>query len=351
MKFLKKRLDMKVGRPPGDLNFIGEEERWHTNINLYIYDDKEFKSFEVRSISDLHNITSDKINWIDIEGFEDIGLIKSIGKYFEVDEMVIEDILNSEHPPKYEEGMDYIYFILKSFTDFKTEFIANQVTVMLKNNIVLSFQEKRSHLLPPKIERIKNANGRARRKKADYLFFVLLDAFIDSYYIYFEKIREEIVKLDNIIINDTTKNHINKIYELKNKLTSTRKYLFPLKTAIAEFFSFEPTSIEHDNYKFFNDCKDHINELLEYYHYFGELTNNLISLNENNLNNNTNRIMKVLTIIATIFIPLTFIAGIYGMNFKFMPELEWNYGYYFALSIMVLIGILILLIMKRKKWI
>jgi magnesium transporter len=183
------------------------------------------------------------------------------------------------------------------------------------------------------------------------LFFVLLDTFIDSYYYYFEHLREQIGELDTEILRDTNENHIQKIYDLKNELTSIRKNLFPLKTSIQELLTDDSDLIEEDNFKYFNDCKDHINELIEYYNSFGEMINNLVTLNENNLNNNTNKVMKLLTIIATIFIPLTFIAGIYGMNFQFMPELEWRYGYFIALSLMVLTGVVILLIMKRKKWI
>ena len=266
MKFFKRPLDSKVGRPPGDLSFYDEVQKGKTNITMFSYDSKNFKAADVVSIQDLHNIDDKNVNWIDIEGFGDVGMIKAIGKYFEIHEMVIEDILNIEHPPKYEEGSDYIYFILKSYTNSTKDMKANHTTILLKGNVVLSFQENRSHLLPPKIERIKNANGRARLKNADYLFFVLLDAFIDSYYSFFEKMREDIIDLDNTIITNPNENHINKIYNLRNRLTSTRKNLFPLKTAIAEFFSFEPTLVEQDNYKFFNDCKDHINELLEYYH-------------------------------------------------------------------------------------
>ena len=191
----------------------------------------------------------------------------------------------------------------------------------------------------PKIDRIQNAKGRARTKNADYLFFVLLDSFIDSYYTYFESLREETHRLDEKILLESSKNHIEEIYNLKNKLTDVRKNLFPLKTAINELLTDESELIAEDNFKYFNDCKDHVNELTEYYNSFGEIISNLIILNENNLNSSTNKIMKLLTIISTIFIPLTFVAGIYGMNFSHMPELEWEYGYFFTISVMIIIGL------------
>lgn len=173
---------------------------------------------------------------------------------------------------------------------------------------------------------------------------------MDSYYTFFENLREEINELEDTLLIEIHKNHIEDIYELKNKLTSVRKNLFPLKTAINDLMSDGSELIEDDNLKYFNDSKDHINEFIEYYNSFSEMITNLVSLNENILANNTNRVMKVLTIIATVFIPLTFIAGIYGMNFTNMPELEWQHGYYSALILMFVIGIGIVGLMKWKKW-
>lgn len=352
MKIFVKKLNTKVGRPAGDLTYYGEELRRETSIRLIQYNKNDYKENEIKQSSELNNITStDKQTWIDIEGFEDDKKIKEICKIFDIHDLVIEDIFNTNHIPKYEEGEDYLLFVLKSFSENGNETKSSHVTLIFKKNLVISFQEEPNLILQSKIERIRNSKGRARDKETDYLFFVLLDTFIDTYYTYFENLREETNNLDAKILLETSQNHIEDIYNLKNKLTDVRKNLFPLKTAINELLTDESELISDLNFKYFNDCKDHINELIEFYQSFGEIINSLISLNENNLNNSTNKIMKVLTIISTIFIPLTFIAGIYGMNFTNVPELEWQYGYYFTLGLMLIVGISILGILRWKKWI
>ncbi|MCB0744664.1 MAG: magnesium/cobalt transporter CorA, partial [Ignavibacteriae bacterium] len=243
---------------------------------------------------------------------------------------------------------DYLAMIVKSF-DEQNE-IPNHNCIILKENLLISIIENENNLLPAKVERIKNVKARKKKKKADYLFFTLLDTFIDSYYRYFESIREELFDLENTILYQRSENHIDLIYKLNHKLTAIRKNLFPLKTAIAELIKSDTKLIDKKNYSFFNDCKDHVNELIEYYNSFTDMLQSLVNLNENNIVNNTNKVMKILTIIATIFIPLTFVAGIYGMNFKNMPELEWEYGYQFAIGLMIFIGMVILGFMKKKNW-
>jgi magnesium transporter len=351
MKVFSRKLNRKVGRPAGDLSYYGEDTRRSTKIRTIQYNNDEYEDEVIDDLAGLEKLDlSGKITWIDIEGFEDAEKIKEIARFFNIHDLVVEDTFNTDHIPKYEEGEDYLLFVLKSFSETDTIITSSQVTILLKQNLVISFQEEPNSIILPKIERIKNSKGRSRSKKADYLYFVLLDAFIDSYYTYFESMREETIRLDEKILLETSTNHIEKIYNLKNKLTDIRKNLFPLKSAINELLADESELIEEDNFRYFNDCKDHINELTEFYNSFGEIINNLIILNENNLNSSTNKIMKLLTIISTIFIPLTFIAGLYGMNFSHMPELEWKYGYFFALSLMALIGFIIVGIMKHKKW-
>ncbi len=351
MKIFKKKLNHRVGRAPGEFTYYGEEKRKETTIRVIQYNNDEFSEIIINDESEIGDIhENSKITWIDIEGFSNINMITSICKTFDVHDLVVEDALNTDHIPKYEEGEEYLIFALKNFKEETYIIKDTQVTLLMKEKLVISFQEESSSIIPPKVERIKVGKGRARRKGSDYLFFVLIDSFLDSYYTFFENLREEINKIDNILLIETHKNHIEDIYDLKNKLTSVRKNLFPLKTAINDLMTDESELIEEDNLKYFNDSKDHINEFIEYYNSFSEMINNLISLNENNLANNTNRVMKVLTIIATVFIPLTFIAGIYGMNFSNMPELQWQHGYYFALIFMFVIGVAIVGLMKWKKW-
>lgn len=351
MKIFKKKLNQSVGRAPGEFTYYGEEERKETTIRVIQYNNEEFDQRILSGKDQIKDIyENNKVTWIDIEGFSNLDMITSICKTFEVHDLLVEDALNTDHIPKYEEGEEYLVFSLKNFREEGKNIKDTHVTLLMKKKLVISFQEESSSIIPPKVERIKAGKGRARRKGSDYLFFVLIDSFLDSYYTFFENLREEINEIDDMLFVARHKNHIEDIYDLKNKLTSVRKNLFPLKIAINELMTDESELIEDENLKYFNDSKDHINELIEYYNSFAEMINNLVSLNENNIANNTNRVMKVLTIIATVFIPLTFIAGIYGMNFSNMPELNWQYGYYYALFFMFVIGIVIVGLMKWKKW-
>lgn len=351
MKIFKKKLNQSVGRAPGEFTYYGEEERKETTIRVIQYNNEEFDQRILSGKDQIKDIyENNKVTWIDIEGFSNLDMITSICKTFEVHDLLVEDALNTDHIPKYEEGEEYLVFSLKNFREEGKNIKDTHVTLLMKKKLVISFQEESSSIIPPKVERIKAGKGRARRKGSDYLFFVLIDSFLDSYYTFFENLREEINEIDDMLLVARHKNHIEDIYDLKNKLTSVRKNLFPLKIAINELMTDESELIEDENLKYFNDSKDHINELIEYYNSFAEMINNLVSLNENNIANNTNRVMKVLTIIATVFIPLTFIAGIYGMNFSNMPELNWQYGYYYALFFMFVIGLAIVGLMKWKKW-
>ena len=343
------KLTRKIGMPPGEIIYIGNADPEKTKIKLYKYDKVSFFENDLTKLENIDEIRDlNKINWLNITGFEKIEQIKNLSKIINVSELLLEDALHSDHIPKYEEGNDYLAIIVKNFKEESTEPSNN--CIILKDGLVVSLMENPTDIIKTKIERIKNGTARARNKKADYLFYTLLDSCIDSYYMYFENIREELFDLESLILHKRNENHINKIYELNAKFKTIRKNLFPLKTAIVDLIESEINLLEKSNYHFFNDCKDHVNELIEYYNSFSDNIQSLINLNENNIVNNTNKVIKILTIIATIFIPLTFIAGIYGMNFKYMPELEWEFGYYFILGIMLAIGVGILLVIKYKKW-
>jgi len=348
MNKLYKKLTHKIGLPPGEVVYVGKSDPLKTNITLYKYNKTDFSEEEITNVNDIKLEKENTVNWINITGFENIGSINDICKQLEVNDLLIEDAVNTSHIPKFEEGDDYLSIIIKSFDE--NDDTPNHNCIILKDSIIISLLENPGNLLPQKIERIKNGKSRARNKKGDYLFYTLLDTFLDSYYRYFENIREELFDLENIILKERDENHIDSIYKINHKLTAIRKNLFPLKIALLDLYKNEIKLFEKSTLQFLNDCKDHVNELIEYYNSFTEMIQSMINLNDNNIANNTNKVMKILTIIATIFIPLTFVAGIYGMNFKYMPELNWKFGYFLILFFMFLIAALILLFMKKKNW-
>ena len=350
MDFLKKKLDRKIGLPPGEISYTSTEQAEETEIVYRKYNKEEFSEIKV---DDLDTLKTDDnfVNWIEITGFKDLDLIKKVGLHFNIHTMLLEDTLNVGHIPKYEEHEDYNVFITKAFHQHQdNNLIQNHICIISVGKTILVFSEFKSNFLDQKIERIKQAKGKARFKGSDYLFFVLLDAYVDSYYFFFDEIRDRLDHLEDKLLLNTSDNIINEIHDVKKELSSIRKNLIPLKECLNVIIKDEPEFISEKNIIYFKDIYDHVNDLIEHYNTFTEFNKSLVVLNDTNLNSNANKVMKVLTIIATIFIPLTFIAGLYGMNFKYMPELEFEYGYPVALGAMGIIGIIMFLYMKKKKW-
>jgi magnesium transporter len=347
-----KKLTIKIGSPPGSLDYIGDSEKLETTIKFRAYNQDNFIE---ENISDpvriKESLKEDYVNWIEVTGLQDLNSISEIGKQFNIHPMLLEDVLNTQHLPKYEEEENYSAIILKAFLDDgKGNFLKNHISLLLTNNTIIQFQDLEHDLLKAKIERIKQSKGRARKLKVDYLYYVLLDAFIDSYYVFFTNMNEKSSELEERLLSKGVGNLMEEIHSLKTELNDIRKNLFPLRDTITNLIEDEPGFINKKNIIFFNDLKDHLNQLVEFYLHYNENIKALVDLNSAILSNNLNAVMKTLTIIATIFIPLTFIAGIYGMNFEFIPELSWRWGYFLIWGIMIFVTVGMILFFKRKNW-
>ncbi|MBL1214592.1 MAG: magnesium/cobalt transporter CorA [Ignavibacteriae bacterium] len=349
---IKKILSHKVGNAPGSLEYVGESKISKAQIVLRSYSERDFNEENIEDAKTIKNkIIEDRVNWIECTGLNDTQTIHEIGSAFDVHSMLLEDILNTQHLPKFEESESYNAIIIKAFVpDAEGNFRRNHICLVQSGNTVIHFQDFETEILKNKIERIKQSKGRARKLNSDYLFYILLDAFVDTYYLIFADINERISELEEQLLESAGDNLMEDIHSLKRELNSIRKNLFPLGEALNNIINDEHQFIAEDNLIFFRDIKDHVNQLVEFYVMYNENIKALVDLNNSNLNNNINAVMKTLTIIATIFIPLTFIAGLYGMNFNYMPELQWQYGYFGALGVMVIVGGLMVLYMKRKKW-
>ncbi len=347
-----KNKNEKVGRPPGEISYIGDSSYEGFNLVQRRYDPERFTEDTLGESEQLQPGEGYKVNWIEFSGFKNIKKIKELAEYFNIHPMLLEDVVNTYHLPKYEEGDDYIAVILKSYVSGSNDKLSdsNSICIILKAGTVIDLHESPHSLLDPKIERIKQAKGKARVKDADYLFYVLLDAYIDTYYLMFDDIQNRILDLEDELLAGVYTNRIEDIHNIQNELTGFRKFLLPLKEAISILIKEESDLIHEENLVYFNDLKDHLNQLVEYYFSYTDMIKSLIDLNNSNINNNINQVMKVLTIIATIFIPLTFIAGIYGMNFENMPELKYEYGYPLIMAVMVVLGVSMFIYMKIKKW-
>jgi magnesium transporter len=340
----------KVGKPPGVIEYVGNNSSTESKLIYRCYDQSDFKENELNKPTEFVE-DPEKVNWVDFCCLADVEnsseLLKNIGAH----PMFIEDVLNTNHLPKYESDQKFVALLLKAFTKTNaTELKKNSVCVLLSKDTVINLYDYEHNVLSAKVERIKQGKGRARTKKADYLFYVILDAYLDTFYLKFDELREAINELEDLILAETHENKIEQIHNLKNELASIRRIIFPLKEAIVSLIKDEPDFIEDENMIYFNDLLDHMNQFSEYYQNYNEQIKSLVDLNNSNLNNNINQVMKVLTIIATIFIPLTFIAGIYGMNFENMPELKSDYGYFVTWAVMIVTTIGMIIYMRRKKW-
>ena len=352
LKQIRKKLSSKIGLPPGSLDYIGNSDQLETTIKFRAYNQDNFIEEIVSNPSSIKDLVKGKyVNWVEVTGLRNLDSIGELGKQFGLHPMLLEDVLNTEHLPKYEEEENYSAIILKAYSpNNQSSFKRNHICLVLTDNTIIQFQDFESDILKNKIERMKQSRGRARKLKADYLFYVLIDAFIDTYYLFFTNINEKISQLEERLLSSAGENLMEEIHSLKIELNNIRKNLFPLRETIIDLIKGEPEYVSEKNLIFFNDLRDHLNQLVEFYLLYNENIKALVDLNNSNQNNNLNSVMKTLTIIATIFIPLTFIAGIYGMNFEYMPELGWRGAYFIVWGVMVAVTVGMLFFFRKKKW-
>ncbi len=349
----KKILSKKVGQPPGTLTYTGEEPYEKHPVNLIKYNKQESTPFDSENLNEIFSqIEPDKVNWININNLHDVSIIEQLGVKFDLHNLVLEDVLNTEHLPKIENFDDYIFFTLKMLVvNSEDKHIEHEhLSFIIGKNYILSFQEKKGDIFNLIRERIFEGKGKARIRKSDFLFYLLIDKIVDNYFVVIENIREKIENLEDELINNPSGNLINEIHAQKKQLVFIQKSIFPLREALHRLMKEESKLIHKTTLTYLNDVYDHVLHLIEVYNSSREMTKSLIDLNLSNMNTNMNNVMKTLTVVASIFIPLTFLAGIYGMNFEYMPELKLQWAYPVLLIIMVVIGLGMFVYMKRKKW-
>jgi len=334
-----------VPRPPSDSKVI---------LELIAYNKTVYEKYDNLSAEELlQKIRPDRVNWINMDGLEDKHTIKAIQEHFNLHALLIEDILDDQRP-KAEEYDDYLFFTLKMLYRIKQGTIEyEQISFVLGHNYLVSFQEKEGDLFDQFRERIRLDQGRVRKKGADYLLYRLIDIIVDNYYTVLDSIGERIE-----IIEDSFSHHLRekqeytfqRIQRIKKELIYLRKAVYPLRDALSNLLKEESSFIEEENFRYFSDIYDHVIHLTDSIDTYKDLTSGLMDLYINTQNTQLNQVIKVLTIISTIFIPLTFIVGVYGMNFDYMPELRWHYGYGLVWGIMILLSLVMLSYFKIKKW-
>ncbi|MDD5456301.1 MAG: magnesium/cobalt transporter CorA [Candidatus Margulisbacteria bacterium] len=326
----------------------------YVKITLFSYSEDKFEEKELKEVREYLDYKEKKsISWINIDGVHDHKIIKDVEEMLGLHPLVIEDLTNTSQRPKYEDFGDYIFILLKMLEDNKerNEIDIEQVSLIITKDLVVSFQEdKEGDVFECIRDRIRNNRGKIRALKADYLAYSLIDAIVDYCFSILEKIGETIEEMETDIIKDPDIKTIESIHKLKREITYLRRSIWPLRDVINEFLREESSIVSESSKVFIRDVYNHTVQLIDIIETCRDMVTVLLDIYVTSINNKLNEIMKVLAVIATIFMPLSFIASLYGMNFKYMPELGWHFGYPMALTIMAVIFISMLVYFKTKKW-
>jgi magnesium transporter len=350
---LKKR-SAKAGLPPGTLVHVGTEKVAESRMRILDYDENFVRENKEATLSECLTLRdSETVTWIDIEGLRDIPLLESLGSCYGLHPLILEDILNTDQRPKADDMESYIYVVIKmlDFDPASLEIVSEQVSIVLGRNYVISLQEGREgDLFEPLRERIRGGKGRLRKMGPDFLAYSLLDTIIDHYFLILEKFAERIEGLEEDLIQDPRPEILNQIHHLKREMIFLRKSAWPLREVVNILEKSDSPLIRPATKIFLRDIYDHAIHIIDSIETYREMLSSMLDIYLSSVSNRMNQVMKVLTVIATIFMPLTFLAGIYGMNFKFMPELAWPWGYPLVLVIMLGVGAVMVYFFKKKNW-
>lgn len=342
----------KIGLPPGILIHVGERMTEHVKINIINYDKDRFNITENAEPEDCHVChEGESITWIHVNGLHDTKMLESIGSRYRLHPLIMEDILNTDQRPKTEEYEDCIFTVLKSFRNGDDGIWCEQISIVMAANFVISFQESDEDIFAPVIKRIQNKVGRIRKAGSDYLAYALIDTIIDHYFAVTEAIEDEIELIEETLMTDLSMKIPESIQELKRKIIFIRKAVLPIRELTYRLERSESEFINDSTRLYLRDLYDHVIRITEHIDGFQEMAKSLMDLYHSSVSSRMNEIMKVLTIISTVFIPLSFIAGVYGMNFKYMPELEFKWGYPVIWILIISVVTVMLVFFRKKKWI
>ena len=347
-----KPITKKVGLPPGTILHIGSTRSEKVKIRMLRYSSEHWDEKEFDKVDELLENQSipDKC-WIHVSGIHVVSMIEKIGAAFHIHSLVLEDIVNTNQRPKMEDNKEYLYIIVKMIHCYENKNIDfEQVSLIVGSNYILSFQENDNDTFEKIRERLKSTTGKIRSKGVDYLAYALLDCIVDNYYVALEYLGDKIEVLENKIIVHPQPKVIKEIHTLKNEMLFVRKAVWPLREIINALSRGDSVLFTKDTLMYIRDVYDHMIQVIDSIEMYRDMVTGMLDLYLSNVSFKTNEIMKVLTIIATIFIPLTFIVGLYGMNFKYMPELEWKWGYPAILIIMTVISGCMIVYFRKKKW-
>ena len=349
-----KKRSRKTGLPPGSLVYTGDKSATQdARITLIDFDEHHVLEKNVDKIEECLPFThADTVTWINVGSVQVPGVLETFGSVLGFHPLMLEDILHTDQRPKYEDYGDYIFFVLKmlDFDASKNEMTIEQLSLVLGANYLISFQELPGDAFDPLRERIRSSVGRIRKSRPDYTAYSLIDTVVDRYFDVLDKIGDKIESVETILAGNPKPDTLRMIHELRRELIFLRKAVSPLREVIAAMQRSESPLIHESTELFLRDLHDHVIRVSDSIDTYRDMLTSMQDVYLSSISNRTNEIMKVLTLFSSIFLPLTFITGIFGMNFRNFPELEWHYGLQGTIGLMVLMGVGMFVIFKYKKW-
>lgn len=343
----------KAGLPPGSFVGVDDSHGANTSIRLFEYGPDHVHERRLSSIDEFSALSEgcERV-WIDIDGLNNDGTMLAVGERYELHPLLMEDVLNTDHRPKMEEYQDTLFIVAKMLSmDEETGGIhTEQICFVLRQGLVISFQERPGDVLEPVRERLRQGMGRVRRAGTDYLVYALLDVIVDNYFLIVEALGQRIEALERKVMLKPGNEDLLTIQELRSLLISVNRYVTPTRELAGRLNTLQSPLIDKSTRRYINDLQDHTVYIAETINTDREILTSLENTYHAMQNMRMGQVMKLLTVISTIFIPLTFIVGVYGMNFKYMPELEWRHGYFLVMGLMAIIVLLMLVWFRRKRW-
>ena len=343
----------KLGFPPGSLIFIGEQKTDSVVLAVSNYDEERFEEKQAATIEDCLSYRDlPSTTWIHVRGLHNPDIIESLGQRYGIHHLFLEDILNTAQRPKMEDLEDGLFIVIKAFTIIEDDetTAAEQISFILGKNYVISLQEGNADIFEPVRSRLRGSRGRIRGMGPDYLLYALMDTVVDHYFSVLEVLGERIEVLEDELLTDHAQETLPRMHRLRRELLFLKKMVWPLREVISAMLRSETGLIRQTTQFYIRDLYDHIIQVVDTLENYRELASALLEIYLSSVSNRMNEVMKVLTIIATIFIPITFIAGVYGMNFEFMPELKWRWGYAMLWGVMIVMIVTMLGYFRKKKW-
>jgi magnesium transporter len=354
----KIRRKNKIGLPPGTLVYTGLKKLDKSRIEIFQFNEHKIEIVEEQSIENLQQYKdTPETTWIHVKGLHDPQLIEQIGEQYDIHPLVLEDILSTGQRPKIEYFEDFVFIVahMLRYDNSHQEVVVEQVSIILRPHEVLTFVDSDLDVFDPVRERLKAGRVRIRKSGTDYLVYAILDVLVDHYFVLLEILSEKLEHLEAQVLEDTEDGIVQKIYRVKQQVVALRKSVWPLREVMQAILRQESTLLKKSTLRFFGDLNDHVNQVMDAVDTYRELSTIIMDIHFSIVSNHMNQVMKVLTIIATIFIPLSFLAGVYGMNFDTslpgnMPELGQPYGYVVFWTICLAVGFGLLIYFRKKRW-